>query len=101
MCPAGYSAIEHSSLWQTLIEGVVEERVKASSDIDHWKKKRADEEVAINDAEQIANTTEAELVVRDYRLHYTLQLNLPIRIGRTPPKKWPRRSSKTLDPQQT
>ncbi|KAF9777990.1 P-loop containing nucleoside triphosphate hydrolase protein [Thelephora terrestris] len=45
-----------------LIEGVVEERVKATSDIEHWKKKKAEEEATIKDAEQAAETTEAELV---------------------------------------
>ncbi|KAF9649912.1 P-loop containing nucleoside triphosphate hydrolase protein [Thelephora ganbajun] len=46
----------------TLIAQVATERIKATSDIGHYKKKRAEEEAAINDAEQVANTTEAELV---------------------------------------
>ena len=42
------------------------ERVKATSDVQHYLKKRTEEEAAINDAEQIANTTEGELVVCVY-----------------------------------
>jgi hypothetical protein len=40
--------------------------MKAASDIEHFRKKRVDEEAAIKDAEEISNTTEAELVVRVY-----------------------------------
>jgi hypothetical protein len=57
------------NLSQDLIEQVVEKRVKASSDIEHWKRKRAEEEAAINDAEQVSNTTETELAVG---VHYPL-----------------------------
>ena len=54
----------HQPLRQTLVEQATKERLKATSDADHYKKKREDEEAAINDAEQAANTTEAEFVVR-------------------------------------
>ena len=86
--------------FQDLIEQVVEERVKATSDIEHWKRKHTEEETAINDAEQLANTTEAELVVGAYHSFHALSLNLSTRIGPRPPGKWLRRSSKTLDPRQ-
>lgn len=49
--------------------------MKTTSDIEHWKKKRADEEAAIKEAQQVADTTEAELVVRVYHFVRVLLLN--------------------------
>ena len=43
---------------------MVSERLKATSNAEHYKKKHADEEATIKDAEEVANATEAELVVR-------------------------------------
>jgi len=50
--------------------------MKATSDADHYKKKRREEEATIKDAEEVANTTEAELVVRAYHLPRVLTLSL-------------------------
>jgi hypothetical protein len=73
--------------------------MKASSDAEHYKKKHADEEAAIKDAEEVANTTEAELVVCVYHFLHAPLLSLSIRTGQRPPGRWLRRSSKTLGPQ--
>ena len=96
---AAHSIIGHLSFRQAVINGVVEERLKAFSDIEHFRKKRVDEEAAIKEAEQISNTTEAELVVRAYYFLRTLPLNYSTRIGQTPQRKCLLRSSKTLGPQ--
>ena len=67
---------------------MVAERVKASSDAEHFKKKHADEEAATKDAGDAANSTEVELVVRVYHPFHTPSLSLPTRNGLGPPEKW-------------
>ena len=83
---------------QALIDEVVAERVRASNGVEHFKKKHADEEAAIKDAETAAKSTEDELLVRAHHLLRTPSLNLLTRIGPSPLGNWFQRSSKTLGP---